>query len=196
MKILSTTVFRGPNIYALFPVIRHTLDLAELEDWPTGRLGTEFVDDLVERLPGLKEHGCSYREPGGFIRRMREDEGTWLGHVMEHVAIELQNIAGAEVSFGKTRSTDEHGQYDLVYQYQDEQVGLEAGRLAIELLHYLLPRDLRPRQRLPTVILISTKKGTTLFVTRSEERWGPAPHRWSRRPRNVISPGSGSTIRA
>jgi len=146
MKILSTTVFRGPNIYALFPVIRHTLDLADLEDWPTGRLGAKFVDDLVERLPGLQEHGCSYREPGGFIRRMREDEGTWLGHVMEHVAIELQNMAGAQVTFGKTRSTDEQGQYDLVYQYEGEQVGLEAGRLAVELLHHLLPRDLQPEE--------------------------------------------------
>ena len=146
MKILSTTVFRGPNIYALFPVIRHTLDLADLEDWPTSRLGAKFVDDLVETLPGLQEHGCSYREPGGFIRRMREDEGTWLGHVMEHVAIELQNMAGAQVTFGKTRSTDEQGQYDLVYQYEGEQVGLEAGRLAIELLHHLLPRDLQPEE--------------------------------------------------
>ena len=145
MKILSTTVYRGPNIYALFPVIRHTLDLGDLEDWPTGRLGREFVDDLIEKLPGLAEHGCSYREPGGFIRRMCEDEGTWLGHVMEHLAIELQNVAGAEVSFGKTRSADEHGQYNVVYQFEGEQVGLEAGRLAIDLLHYLLPRDLQPK---------------------------------------------------
>ena len=66
----------------------------ELEAWPTGRLGTAFVDALAAALPGLAEHGCSYREPGGFFRRMREDEGTWLGHVLEHVAIELQNIAG------------------------------------------------------------------------------------------------------
>ena len=117
MKILSTTVFRGPNIYALFPVIRHTIDLGELEHWPTARLGDGFIDSLVERLPGLKEHGCSYREAGGFIRRMREDEGTWLGHVMEHVALEMQNIAGADVSFGKTRSADQPGRYEMVYEY-------------------------------------------------------------------------------
>ena len=145
MRILSTTVFRGPNIYALFPVIRHTLDLGELEDWPTGRLGDEFVDRLIESLPGLEEHGCSYQEPGGFIRRMREDDGTWLGHVMEHLALELQNITGANVTFGKTRSTDgAAGEYDVVYEFEGEQVGLEAGRLAIELLHHLLPRDLQP----------------------------------------------------
>ena len=104
IEFLDTSVYRGPNVYALFPVIRHTVDLGQLEDWPTGRLGREFVDALVDCLPGLKEHGCSYREPGGFIRRMLEDEGTWLGHVLEHVVLELQGVAGSDVSFGKTLS--------------------------------------------------------------------------------------------
>ena len=104
MRILDRSVYVGPSLYAHFPVIRLELDLGELEHWPTGRLGAAFVDGLVAALPGLAEHGCSYREPGGFIRRMREDEGTWLGHVLEHVAIELQNIAGEDVTFGKTRS--------------------------------------------------------------------------------------------
>ncbi|MFT5014268.1 MAG: cyanophycin synthetase, partial [Dinoroseobacter sp.] len=104
MKILSTNVYVGPNIYAHFPVICHVMDLGELESWPTVKLGDDFTDTLIEYLPGLKEHGCSYREPGGFVRRLKEDEGTWLGHVMEHVAIELQNIAGSPVTFGRTRS--------------------------------------------------------------------------------------------
>jgi cyanophycin synthetase len=82
MKILSTNVYVGPNVYAHFPVIRHVLDLGVLEEWPTGRLGKAFIDPLLEFLPGLHEHGCSYREPGGFVRRLHEDEGTWLGHVM------------------------------------------------------------------------------------------------------------------
>ena len=103
MNIVSTNVFVGPNMYAHFPVIRHILDLGELEEWPTSRLGKTFVEPLLEFLPGLHEHGCSYREPGGFVRRLREDEGTWLGHVMEHVAIELQNVAGSAVTFGSTR---------------------------------------------------------------------------------------------
>ena len=144
MKFLDTSVYRGPNVYALFPVIRHTVDLGELEQWPTGRLGREFVDALVEKLPGLQEHGCSYREPGGFIRRMLEDEGTWLGHVLEHVVLELQSIAGSEVTFGKTRSTDTTGQYDMVYEFESEYAGLQAGNLALQLLHSLLPRDLQP----------------------------------------------------
>ena len=106
MEFLDTSVYRGPNVYALFPVIRHSVDLKELEEWPTARLGDEFIDGLVGALPGLAEHGCSYREPGGLLRRMREDEGTWLGHVLEHVVLELQSIAGYDVTFGKTRSTD------------------------------------------------------------------------------------------
>jgi len=144
MHFVDTSVYRGPNIYALFPVIRHTVDLGVLEDWPTARLGNDFVDALVDALPGLAEHGCSYREPGGLLRRMREDEGTWLGHVLEHVVLELQEIAGYDVTFGKTRSTDEHGVYDMVYEYEEEFAGLEAARLALDLMHSLLPEDLRP----------------------------------------------------
>ena len=106
MKIESTNVFVGPNMFARFPVIRHILDLGELEHWPTSRLGDDFLGPLLAQLPGLQEHGCSYREPGGFIRRLIEDEGTWLGHVMEHVALELQNVAGSDVTFGRTRSID------------------------------------------------------------------------------------------
>ena len=89
MRILERSVYVGPSQYAHFPVIRLELDLQALEAWPTGKLGGNFVDGLVAALPGLAEHGCSYREPGGFIRRMREGEGTWLGHVLEHAAIEL-----------------------------------------------------------------------------------------------------------
>ena len=145
MKILSTNIYVGPNVYAHFPVIRHVLDLGVLEEWPTGRLGKDFVDPLLEHLPGLQEHGCSYREPGGFVRRLREDEGTWLGHVMEHVAIELQNVAGSNVTFGRTRSVDgEPGHYNMVFQYLDAEVGREASQLALSLLHSLLPREIQP----------------------------------------------------
>lgn len=145
MKIVSTNVYVGPNIYAHFPVICHVMDLGELENWPTVKLGNAYVDTLIEWLPGLQEHGCSYREPGGFVRRLKEDEGTWLGHVMEHVAIELQNIAGSPVTFGRTRSVDDKpGHYTMVFEYLDAEVGLEAGRLALQTLHSLLPVELQP----------------------------------------------------
>jgi cyanophycin synthetase len=145
MKILKTNIYVGPNLYAHFPVIRYILDLGELEQWPSGRLGERFIGPLLECLPGLDEHGCSYREPGGFVRRLREDEGTWLGHVMEHVVLELQNIAGSEVSFGRTRSIEgKPGQYTMVFEYEDDAVGRQAGELALELIHSLLPEDLKP----------------------------------------------------
>ncbi len=145
MKIVSTNVFVGPNVFAHFPVIRHVLDLGELEEWPTARLGETFIDPLLDFLPGLHDHGCSYREAGGFVRRLREDEGTWLGHVMEHVAIELQNVAGSEVTFGRTRSIDgQPRHYNMVFQYKDEAVGREASVLALKLIYSLLPADLQP----------------------------------------------------
>ena len=115
MRILDRSVYVGPSLYARFPVIRLELDLGALEGWPTARLGERFIGALAEALPGLAEHGCSYREPGGFYRRMRDGEGTWLGHVLEHVAIELQNIAGEAVTFGKTRSAATPGVYTVVY---------------------------------------------------------------------------------
>lgn len=149
MRILDRSVYVGPSLYARFPVIRLELDLGELEAWPTGRLGATFVDALAAALPGLAEHGCSYREPGGFFRRMREGEGTWLGHVLEHVAIELQNIAGEEVTFGKTRSAGPAGLYTVVYEYAQRDEGIAAGELGLRLLCSLLPEALRPAGSVP-----------------------------------------------
>ncbi len=143
MKIISTNIFVGPNVWASFPVIRHVIDLGVLEDWPSAKIGSEFIDALTQALPGLAEHGCSYREPGGFIRRLREDEGTWLGHVLEHCAIEVQNVAGSDVTFGRTRGTGEPGQYNMVYEYRQRDVGLDAGKLAMRLLMHLLPQSLK-----------------------------------------------------
>ena len=135
MRILDRSVYVGPSHYARFPVIRLELDLGELEAWPTGRLGAGYIDGLAAALPGLAEHGCSYREPGGFFRRMREGEGTWLGHVLEHVAIELQNVAGEDVTFGKTRSIDERpGVYTVVYEFAQRDEGVAAGELGLRLL--------------------------------------------------------------
>jgi cyanophycin synthetase len=149
VRILDRSVYVGPSLYAHFPVIRLELDLGELEQWPTGRLGPAFVDGLVAALPGLQEHGCSYGEPGGFIRRMREDEGTWLGHVLEHVAIELQNVAGEHVTFGKTRGTGAEGTYTVVYEYAQRDEGIAAGELALKLICSLLPDAIRPPDVLP-----------------------------------------------
>ncbi len=140
MRVLETRVFRGPNPYGYRPIIRMTLDLEALEEYPSTRL-PGFNERLVELIPTLQEHGCSYGEPGGFIRRLHE--GTWIGHIVEHIALELQCLAGTEVTYGKTRSVkDRPGLYDVVYSYQEEQVGLEAGELALRLVRSLLPASL------------------------------------------------------
>ncbi len=145
MKIVSSDVYVGPNIYAHFPVIRHIVELGVLEQFPSVKLGEAFIEGLISALPGLAEHGCSYGEAGGFIRRLKEDEGTWMAHIWEHVTLELQGMAGTEVTFGKTRSTGEEGQYNMVFQYQQRDVGLEAADLARNLLISLLPEDLPPQ---------------------------------------------------
>ena len=139
----------GPNVWASFPVIRHIVNLGVLEHWPSAKIGTKFIDGLVEALPGLAEHGCSYRQAGGFIRRLREDEGTWLGHVMEHCALEIQGVAGTDVTFGRTRSTGEPGHYNMVFAYRQKEVGLEAGKLAMRLLMHLLPNQLQEQVDYP-----------------------------------------------
>jgi cyanophycin synthetase len=140
MRVIETRVYRGPNPYGYRPIIRITLDLEELEEYPSSRL-PGFTDRLVELIPTLHEHGCSYGEPGGFIRRMRE--GTWPGHIIEHIALELQCLAGTEVTYGKTRSVkDRPGVYYVVYSFIEEQVGLEAGELAIALVRALIPEEL------------------------------------------------------
>jgi cyanophycin synthetase len=139
MRILDRSVYVGPSVYALFPVIRLEVDLGKLEEWPSSRLGAPFIEGLLALLPGLREHGCSYGEPGGFVRRLTEDEGTWMGHVLEHVAIELQAIAGHQVSFGKTRGADAPGLYHVVFEYEQQTVGIEAAALAMRLLRSLLP---------------------------------------------------------
>ena len=145
MKITDRNVYMGPNLYALFPVIRLVVDLEELENWPSAKLGDSFIEGLVAALPGLREHGCSYGEPGGFLRRLREDDGTWMGHVFEHVILEMQNLAGSNVTFGRTRSTGTKvGEYFVIYEYEQRDVGIEAASLGLNLLYSLFPAELVP----------------------------------------------------
>jgi cyanophycin synthetase len=139
LRILETRVLRGPNYWAREPVVRMVVDLGVLEDFPSNLI-PGFSDALVELLPSLEDHACSLGRRGGFITRLRE--GTWAGHIAEHIALELQNLAGTDVRHGKTRSTGEHGRYNIIFEYREEQVGLEAGRMAVALVNHLIaPSD-------------------------------------------------------
>ena len=193
MRILDRSVYVGPSLYAHFPVIRLELDLGELEAWPTARLGGEFVDKLAAALPGLQEHGCSYREPGGFYRRMREDEGTWLGHVLEHVAIELQNIAGESVTFGKTRSAGKPGVYTVVYEYAQRDEGIAAGELGAATAVLAAARgDPAGGQRAGRLEL-ARRRATNSSALRSAARSVRRPRRWCAPPKRVAFRGCAST---
>ncbi|HEV2565257.1 MAG TPA: acetate--CoA ligase family protein, partial [Microvirga sp.] len=141
MRAIERGVYRGPHLYSLTPMIRIKLDLGTLEEWPSNRL-PGFTERLMTVLPGLHEHGCSFHERGGFVRRL--EEGTWLGHVAEHVALELQTLIGSRVTRGKTRSVKgEFGVYNVMFAYPEENVGLLAGRLALQLIESLLPVEIQ-----------------------------------------------------
>ena len=146
LRVLETSVYRGPHLYSHIPMIRIQADLGRLEQSPSDSL-PGFADRLMSVLPGLVEHGCSYESRGGFERRLRE--GTWLGHVAEHVALELQTLAGSPVSRGKTRSVKGRpGVYNILYAYKDEALGRFAGAAALRLIESLLPEELRGFQGL------------------------------------------------
>ena len=131
MKILEHRALRGPNRYSRHQTMYMLLDIGAFETKPSDALAG-FTDRLIKLLPSLQTHGCSVGRPGGFIRRLRR--GTWAGHIVEHVALELQCLAGMEVGFGKTFDTNEHGIYKVVYRYRVESAALLAGREAVALV--------------------------------------------------------------
>jgi cyanophycin synthetase len=119
IKFLETRYLRGPNMWTYRPVIEAVVDIGDLEDCPSNTL-PGFVDRLKSFLPTLIEHRCSYGERGGFLRRL--EEGTWPGHILEHVTLELQNLAGMPGGFGKARETPLRGIYKVVVRAWHEDV--------------------------------------------------------------------------
>jgi cyanophycin synthetase len=132
MKILEIRTLRGPNYWSGYwkNLIIVRLDIDDYEDKPTHKI-PGFSERLKAVMPSLVSHGCSYQEEGGFLRRV--DEGTWAGHVIEHLALELQTLAGMDVGYGRTRETGERGIYNIVFSYMEEEVGRFAGRAAVRL---------------------------------------------------------------
>ncbi|GAB3446107.1 cyanophycin synthetase [Phycicoccus ginsengisoli] len=136
LTIVESRVYRGGNIWSYNPAIHLVVDLGVLEAYPSDTIDG-FTDRLVQLLPGLENHTCSRGVKGGFIERLRE--GTWLGHVAEHVALQLQQEAGHDLRRGKTRAVKgRRGRYNVIYDYNDETVGLAAGSLAVRLVNHLV----------------------------------------------------------
>ncbi|HEV7147478.1 MAG TPA: acetate--CoA ligase family protein, partial [Pedococcus sp.] len=136
LTVVESRVYRGGNVWSYNPAIHLVLDLGVLEGYPTDTLDG-FTDNLLELLPGLENHTCSRGVKGGFIERLRE--GTWVGHVAEHIALQLQQEAGHDLRRGKTRAVKGvTGRYNVIYDYNDETVGLAAGILAVRLVNHLV----------------------------------------------------------
>ncbi len=139
MKIIDIKVLRGPNYWSIRrpKLIQMKLDLEEMEQKPTNKVDG-FKENLIKILPSLYEHRCSEGEPGGFLKRV--EEGTWMGHVIEHVALELQTLAGMDMGFGRTRSTGKEGEYFVVFDYMEEEAGVFAAKSAFNLVKHLIDK--------------------------------------------------------
>jgi cyanophycin synthetase len=138
------TYLRGPNMWTYTPVLEAWVDLGVLEDWPSNKQ-PGFIDRLLSVLPQVAAHHCSPGVPYGFEQRLRD--GTWMGHILEHVIIELLEQAGLEAGFGQTRETTKPGTYRMVFRVPDETVGRTAFASGLKLMHAVInhqPFDLEP----------------------------------------------------
>lgn len=131
MEIEKLKILRGPNQWANFPVLEAWVDLGRLEDFPSNTL-PGFNERLTAWLPTMIEHRCSVGERGGFFQRLAN--GTWMGHILEHVCLELQTLAGSVVGFGRARETSRRGVYRVAVQYKEERFAVECLQVANRLL--------------------------------------------------------------
>ncbi len=160
MKILDIKCMKGPNVWSIrrHKLIVVKLDLEELEQSPTNLI-PGFPERLEAMFPSMYSHRCSEDHEGGFFKRVKE--GTWMGHVMEHIALEIQTLAGMDCGFGRTRSTAVEGVYHVVFSYMEEKVGIYAAKSALRVCEALIKgvsynleediqdmRELRERERL------------------------------------------------
>ncbi|ANH81896.1 cyanophycin synthetase [Niabella ginsenosidivorans] len=164
IQIIDTKVLTGPNYWSVkhSRLIQMKMDLGAYEYKPTNQL-PGFKERLVQLLPGLFKHRCSPGYEGGFLERMTE--GTWLGHVIEHVALELQSLSGMDVAFGRTRSViNNPGIYHVVFAYTTPKAGIYAGQAAVEIVQAVaLNKD-----------CLLVKHLHTLKKIAAEEKWGPS----------------------
>jgi cyanophycin synthetase len=137
MKILKIQVLRGPNIWSNYrkKLIQMRLDLEEMEERPSNKV-EGFRERIEALLPSLVEHHCSEGKKGGFLYRV--ELGTWMGHIIEHIALEIQTLAGMNTGFGKTRETYTPGVYNVVFSYVEERVGIYAAEAAVRIAEALI----------------------------------------------------------
>ncbi len=137
MQIIEIKVLRGPNYWSVrrTKLIQMKLDLEEKEKMPTNSI-PGFRERLEAMIPSLVEHRCSVGTRGGFFERVVE--GTWMGHVIEHIALEIQTLAGMDTGFGRTRGTGKDGEYYVCFSYMEEDAGIYAAKAAVRIAHALI----------------------------------------------------------
>ncbi|WP_313216276.1 cyanophycin synthetase [Soonwooa sp.] len=137
MRIEKIQVLRGPNIWSIRrkKLIQMRLNLEELENFPTNKI-EGFRERIEALLPSMYAHRCSEGEAGGFFKRI--EMGTWMGHVIEHIALEIQHLAGMSVGFGRTRETKTPGTYNVVFDYVEEKVGVFAAEESVKIAQSLI----------------------------------------------------------
>ena len=137
MEIREIKAMRGPNYWSVrrHKLIVMVLDLQEMEESPSNKI-EGFSDRLKEMFPTMFAHRCSVGTPGGFFQRV--EEGTWMGHIIEHIALEIQTLAGMDVGFGRTRGYGEDGVYNVVFAYMEENVGRYAAKAAVRICEALI----------------------------------------------------------
>lgn len=163
MKIVEIKVMRGPNYWSIrrSKLIVMKLDLEDLENFPTNKIAG-FCERIEQAIPSMIEHRCSEGCQGGFFSRVKE--GTWMGHVIEHITLEIQTLAGMECGFGRTRSTGNPGVYNVVFSYMEEKVGVYAAKASVRIAEALIkgePYDLEHDIR-------------TMREIREQDRLGPS----------------------
>ena len=160
MKIREINAMRGPNYWSVRrnKLIVMVLDLEAMEDYPSNKV-PGFSERLQKMFPSMYSHRCSVGEAGGFFQRV--EEGTWMGHIVEHIALEIQTLAGMDTGFGRTRGYGEKGVYNVVFSYMEESVGRYAAKIAVDICEALVAakdydmdndiqhmRELREKERL------------------------------------------------
>ena len=175
MRVLNITVLRGPNIWSRRPVIEAIVDLEDLKEKPSNQI-PGLYERLTSWLPSLIEHRCSEGVRGGFLLRLKE--GTYCGHILEHVWIELQGLAGSEVGFGKTRESNVSGVFFVVARFEYEELGLRAFEQAFELLkHAIAGEDFDVRSAIDYLkdiyLRVAVGTGSKALIREAEKRGIP-----------------------
>ena len=170
VTVRSLRVLRGPNLYAYMPVLHAVMDIGPYDERPSNSF-PGFVDRLVAWLPTLHKHECSVGRPGGFIERLRR--GTYLGHIVEHITLELQMRMGFDVAYGRARGTGELGVYNVTIEYKEEAPALEAFHTALRLVQAAMhdePFDIEAELWLQLVTAYAVTEGQNSGAVRAALR--------------------------